>query len=289
MINVMFWNSNLCESKENKEFKSKKIEEVIIDIAVAYESDIIVLVEFPMDTIELCRKLEKHNRFFIHRPAMNNKNRVKILARKFLKSKIIRESKYYEIHDFEWERSHFLIAGVHLPSKMYGDGHGQKVVSRDLYEAIVESQNEVKHSHIIVVGDFNANPFEEVMVSSEYLHAISDAKIVQRMKSRACYGIERQMLYNPMWNMLGDYDSPTGSYYYSHGGVESLYWNIFDQVLLSPSLIQGYEKNSLKIITSINHVVLVSEDGTPNSKSFSDHLPLVFSFKENLNERLEFR
>lgn len=87
------------------------------------------------------------------------------------------------------------------------------------------------------------------------------------------------MFYNPMWNFLGDYKQPYGTYYCNTGGTQNIYWNIFDQVLFRPALKERFVKESLKILTETETRYLLDNNGHPD-RSISDHLPIIFEIME---------
>lgn len=280
MINVMFWNAGVRNAESDEE-KIYKIEKAIVEIIIKHDCDIVVLAEFNVTVERLRNELVKQNRFFKEIMSVSNTTRVKIIARDFFTTNIIRDSRYYVIHDFEWTGIHFLLAAVHLPSKLHNN-ENQRIVGRQLIEDVTQSEKAVQHEKIFIIGDFNASPYEELMSSFEYMHAIYDAEIVHKKKKRTVCGDKRSLFYNPMWNMLGDNEMPKGSYYYDSASVKNLYWHIFDQVLMSADCIEAYRKNSLEIITDIGQMKLAGDDGVPDKKNYSDHLPVFFSFQEEL-------
>jgi hypothetical protein len=91
-------------------------------------------------------------------------------------------------------------------------------------------------------------------------------------------GVEEfRLFYNPMWNHFGDVQPPSGTYYYdkSNPEVDPL-WNIFDQVLFRPGLLDRFRNKNLKILTTDGLVSFVWDDGRPNGDVYSDHLPICF-------------
>ena len=54
---------------------------------------------------------------------------------------------------------------------------------------------------------------------------------------------------------------------------------MFDQVLIRPELINGFEPAKLRIVTAIGGSPLVEQDGRPDSGNYSDHLPIVFELE----------
>ena len=83
-----------------------------------------------------------------------------------------------------------------------------------------------------------------------------------------------------MWNLLGDYTVPYGTYYYNDSGTQNTYWNMFDQVILKPVLKNRFVKESLKIIIETSTMFLLDAKGHPD-KNISDHLPIIFEIKED--------
>lgn len=52
-----------------------------------------------------------------------------------------------------------------------------------------------------------------------------------------------------MWSLHGDIgNNVTRSYYYKNAELVNYHWNVFDQVLIRPSLIDNFEKHSLKFV-----------------------------------------
>ena len=81
------------------------------------------------------------------------------------------------------------------------------------------------------------------------------------------------MFYNPMWNLMGDFDGSPGSHFYDKTDYVNYYWHIFDQVVLRKPLIDNLE--NLQFLTSVNDLNLTI--GKHKKPSVSDHLPLYFS------------
>ena len=91
------------------------------------------------------------------------------------------------------------------------------------------------------------------------------------------------MFYNPMWNFLGDFSEPYGTYYHSTADTVNPYWNVYDQVIIRPSLRKRFVDENLKIITETTTMSLLDKNKHPN-RSISDHLPITFEIKEEEHE-----
>ena len=84
-----------------------------------------------------------------------------------------------------------------------------------------------------------------------------------------------------MWNLFGDKTpGAPGTYFYPDSGNPFVFfWNMFDQVLIRPELLDEFIYNELKIMTSIEDISLLNSRGVPDKINYSDHLPIYFKLK----------
>jgi hypothetical protein len=149
-----------------------------------------------------------------------------------------------------------------------------------LFGRVVENLQEIEsrldHKRTIVLGDFNANPFDSIVGSVDGLHAIN-MKEVNGRKSRDVLQRSYEFFYNPMWACYGSEGAgPKASYYfYTYEGHE-LFWHMLDQVVLRPDVIEMFNEGRLRILTAAGGIDLLTERGLPNHKLASDHLPVMF-------------
>ena len=61
------------------------------------------------------------------------------------------------------------------------------------------------------------------------------------------------------------------------GGPESVFWNMFDQVLIRPSLLDQFA--GVRILTKVGVQSLSNKSGRPDKSLGSDHYPIIFSLK----------
>jgi hypothetical protein len=130
------------------------------------------------------------------------------------------------------------------------------------------------HSHTIVVGDLNVNPFEAPVASAGGLHGVMDSRVAER-EVREIRGRVYPMFYNPMWGFLGDRTpGPPGTYYRSSSESVNYFWNTYDQVLVRPALMTHL--SDVRILDSDGTESLLTPHGVPDDVSGSDHLPILF-------------
>jgi exonuclease III len=171
-----------------------------------------------------------------------------------------------------------LLVGLHLPSKLHWTEDDQKFHARHVAEIIQEAESQVGHSRTLAIGDFNMNPFEAGLVSSDGFHAVMTQPIAQRGSRQVQGQQSKPFFYNPMWGLMGD-SSPgsPGTYYFDKGGYVNYFWNTFDQALLRPDLLKYFSQDNLKVISQIGNKSLVTHNGL--LKSASDHLPLLIKLE----------
>jgi len=70
----------------------------------------------------------------------------------------------------------------------------------------------------------------------------------------------------------------SGTHYYSPAKPINYHWNLFDQVIMRPGLIDYFDDGYLDIVTEIKGTSLLTEAGLIDARHFSDHLPIKFCF-----------
>jgi len=137
---------------------------------------------------------------------------------------------------------------------------------------------ENKVPSLVILGDFNLNPYDEAMNQFSVFNAMMSKGCISR-GLRKVDGRQYDFFYNPMWSFLGDRNpGPPGTIYYQ--GKQGLYgWNMFDQVLLHHSLADRLI--DIKILDSAGTMTLKGPRGRPN-RTYSDHFPLYFSMEKML-------
>lgn len=121
------------------------------------------------------------------------------------------------------------------------------------------------------------NPFEEGVFAAAGLNAVMTKEVARRV-ARTIQGRRYSFFYNPMWGHFGDRtEGPPGTYYYDRAEHATLFWHMFDQVLLRPDVIDLFCDQELRILTDDGDISFLSTNGLPNATTASDHLPILFS------------
>ena len=169
-----------------------------------------------------------------------------------------------------------LLVGVHLPSELNRSDASHDFECREAADVVRECEVRIGHRRTIVVGDFNMDPFDSVMVAASGFHAIMDRRIVQS-GSRKVAGKERPFFYNPMWNLLGDASrGPPGTFHRARGEHVTYFWHMLDQILLRQELLSVFNVDDLQILVDDGQSQFLKPPGIPDASRASDHLPILF-------------
>ncbi len=280
-ITIGFWNVN-----------KKELSDSLVDFTLENGLDILCLAEVNEQTIN--HYLEKVN-------ALSDSDYVKLESSPKAKVVVLSrlsESTFTDKSDsylsdrmvsYAVDMSHdevtktskirFNLIVIHFYAKNYWSNISQSMECVCINQYIKEVEKQCGNENTIVIGDFNMNPYESGMVAANGFHAIPDLEYIkQAPNGRTVANVDYPFFYNPMWNFLGDFKNPQGTFYYRESSHVSYEWHIFDQVLIRPGL-KDYlvGEDYVKILTKIGGDSLVKAQGRPDKKSYSDHLPITLT------------
>lgn len=169
----------------------------------------------------------------------------------------------------------FNLIALHLPSKLWRSNSDQAAwMAHTLKPFIDEVEQNEGHQRTVLIGDFNANPFEEGVVAAMGVHAISCRSVASRRR-RMVDGKLADIFYNPMWSFMGDMSpGPPGTYFHKGSGHHELFWHMFDQVMFRPDLAPLVNAGHIEILTHTGKRTLMNHRFEPDCKTASDHFPI---------------
>jgi hypothetical protein len=274
MITILFWN-----------IRKKSLHGLLQLLVGAHNPDIIILAECPHPVMQFVADMNA-GQAVVYRLYVSNTQNIVVLTRlpsANFKVVPLRNDwlpalngrvAFYEVVPIIGIE--MLLVGLHLPSKMHLTSFMQLQLATRLRPILEAIEDSIGHRRTVVIGDFNMDPFETGLTSSETFQAVMDRQlIVRKGGNRQVAGAERRFFYNPMWSLLGDESAgPPGTYFYEPG-PEAYYWHTFDQVLIRPDLLAGFSAGSVNVLTAAATTSLLTKAGLPDKKNFSDHLPLL--------------
>lgn len=187
----------------------------------------------------------------------------------------------------------FNIAAVHLHSKVGNSERQQLWKNLPIVNKIKEFETKVSNNNrTILVGDFNHNPYENNLLDPYILNCKDSKKVITTLTNNPISkSKDRDFWYNPMWNLLGDYDFTNGNErvtgtYYRYTNDETPIWNLFDGFILRSSIMDRVDYNESSILTAttvtpfLKPFTIGKTDSLINEQ-LSDHLPIKFTLKIN--------
>lgn len=274
--NLMFWN-----------VLKKDLSSTVREMAVNHDADIILLGELKRDDVDkYVNELKKNN--YVLRTKKNSK--VKIFDRLTnIQGTLISpptekpQGKRITNLIYEINGEKILIVGLHLYSKAaVKQEETRKGFANEALKIIEEIETGHGIEKTILIGDFNMNPYEQGMTDFFGIHSTMCRNTALKMMKKLG-GEKKRHLFNPSWQAyasVGDSVKPAGTLYYDGDPYASRtdYWNLLDQVVISPTLVSNSKEFS--IITGINKGQYnLLKDLKPDSDKFSDHLPILYKIE----------
>jgi endonuclease/exonuclease/phosphatase family metal-dependent hydrolase len=261
----LFWN-----------IQGKALPQLIADSAQEHAVDIIVLAESTGSAEMLLTALNRDRSTFELCPGILCDS-ITIFAN-FQSSFMVTKSESARVsirHLSLPARQDILLAAAHLPSKLHFSDDSLIFECTNLARMIADEERTVGHKRTILLGDLNVNPFETGMVGTGGLHSVMSRSVALK-RTRTVQAREYDFFYNPMWSHFGDRgDSESGTYYYESAEHVVYFWNMFDQVLIRPELLDGFDSSTVRIVNSVSGTSLLRGDGRPDPTVGSDHLPIL--------------
>ncbi len=266
MINVLFWNAG-----------RKRRQSQIVQLANHYDVDIVLLAEFVDQPDDMLNAWNETKAAYEYSPG-NGNTKISVFTR--FADEYVRpvfETDRLTIRRLNLPgKDEILLAAVHFPSKLRWSDESQAFECTKLAADIRVTEKQCGHRKTVLVGDFNMNPFETGIVSALGIHAVMDRRIAKG-GSRVVQDCEYTFFYNPMWSFLGDCSpGPPGTVYHQRAEHRMYFWNMFDQVLIRPELLDRFRMDGLAIIDHNGVESLLTDAGRPNARIGSDHLPIRF-------------
>lgn len=263
-MRIMFWNTH----------RNKAINEYIVSLVMDYDIDIFILAEYDADEIELDKLLKKY--YLKHSSCLTlGCDRISIWSN-YVNIKSGRQNPHYSIQVINEK---YILCCVHLMSDAYGDMSAERHAKiREIMYDIQQTEKEIYSKSTVIIGDFNEAPYSRGCLSADGFHGLPVLN-VNDTSARVVSGMEYRKFYNPMWNFMGDFSYPPGTYYLNQAKLYSPMWYIVDQVVVSQDILPLFKRESLKIITSCRYFDLRDKNEHPN-KEISDHFPIMCEIED---------
>lgn len=253
-MNLLFWN---IMGHDLSPFIEKCIIENDIDIAIFSE---------PKGT-NFSNLALKINYSLID--GMGGCEKILLLAKKNISIELKQEQNRYALYLVNTNNINYVLAGIHLHDRRNVDTATRIAYIGRLVNDIKNMERNNKCSNTIIIGDFNANPYDDELLQMNAFNAVLFKEIIRKSETRKIDKISYRRFYNPILNFISENTQNYGSFYLTNGASTPI-WHCLDQILLSKSLIDKLDNmRYIKQIGSTSLIKTIQPD-----KTISDHLPL---------------
>lgn len=265
-MKILFWNTN----------RNTNINNYVASLVLDYDVDILVLAEYNADKEQLQMLMDEKHRKLIRANAEGSK-RIDIWTN-YVDIKEGQQHNYYSIQIIKGK---YLLCCVHLFTDLHGECEDERLEKiREIMYDVQVKEDELRTYKTIIIGDMNEMPYDKGCLSANGFHGLPALGISDKATRTVREKVYRKY-YNPMWNLMGDFSYPPGTYYLHQAKLCTPMWFMIDQVIISQAMLSEFIKESLHIITTCSEGDLMDRNGHPN-KNISDHFPIVCEFDENL-------
>jgi hypothetical protein len=161
----------------------------------------------------------------------------------------------------------------HWPSRQTLEqrSHKRNELGLRLREKVVAIIDDEAEASIVLLGDYNDEPFDSSMADS--LRATRDRNFMLQT--------DKVLMYNPFWRHMSSYSpvdsalhaSDKGTYFHKPGTITR--WHTFDHMMFSPSLLKGLgewilDEHLTRVVDMPDYAKLVE-----SRVSIFDHLPIM--------------
>lgn len=267
-MKILFWNTN----------KNPDINQYIESLVMDYDVDILVIAEYYSAEKELSELL-KMSKQKLEQCNTLGCNRIKVWSN-YVDVEASIQGSYHSIQIVD---NKFVICCVHLFTDLHGNRSDERLETiRQIMHDINEVEEKIGSQQTIIIGDFNEMPYGKGCLNANGFHGLPALSIDDK-SIRIVNGMEYRKFYNPMWNLLGDFLYPPGTYYLNQARLNNPMWFMLDQVIISKDVVPMLNREGLKIITTCSYGDLMDEKQRPN-KSISDHFPIICEILDRQKE-----
>lgn len=262
MLNILFWNLH-----------QNVLEELIAECIFENNIDIVVVAEFQSIDFSVLEK--QLGELYSHIVSIQDDKKVAVIAKKTIAVSTLQQQARYNLYHVQTALNKYVLAAIHLEDRKNYKTADRTFTIKALVNDICTTETSFECENTIVIGDFNANPYDEELLSKYSFNAVLFKKVIENNELTNPCSKKIKRFYNPIIHYISEDTEMYGSYYYDND-YNTPYWNCLDQVLVRKSLINNISHiNYLKRIDS--HDLLLNS--IPN-RSISDHLPLVVKLEE---------
>jgi exonuclease III len=260
-MTAIYWNTN-------KQNDFDRISDILSDV----QPDVMFLSEINEDVIQAKQeKINVLNYEYFENPGCN---RVKILKHQNFPLELHLQNNYFTI--VRNSETDIYVVSLHFPSQMYQHLDSLKEFIRDFRTTLDLEIGSSSEKKVLIIGDFNVNPFEKPMIDFDGFLATNSSKsrtsVTHLTKNRTTY-------YNPTWKLYSRNHFPGTKAFTRPSGAsyDIIEHHFLDQVVISQQLRSTISEENISVIEKTKNFIFFDEKR--NKVVGSDHLPLLYNIK----------
>lgn len=264
-MNFAYWNTKQIDAVD-----------MIVDIIKQNNLSLFFLSEINLEKLlEQINKIDDIGYEVFENPGCE---RVLILKKKNLCVQLNIQNHFYSA--IKLIENDIYVISLHLPSQMFQSLDSLKEFMRDLRNNIDVEIGDSLTEKILLIGDFNINPYESPMTHYDGFLATNSPMAKNRInhlqKSRTTY-------YNPTWQLYSRKNFPGTKQFRrpSATSYDILEFHFLDQVIISQKLLESISEEKIEVVEKTDNFEFFNVK--TNKIKQSDHLPLLYKLKLNIS------
>ncbi len=268
MARILFWNVN-----------NNDLTHIVCALAESTEAEVVILNEnsVPYDTTLNALRSDVASEYYA--PISISKKRFHCFCRdRLLDMQEIHTGFRTSVRNLRIGSSIVLLALVHGLDLRNYDSETRQSFAQSVSNDMRFVKQQKGTNRLLLMGDFNMNPYERGMNLAAGLNAMMTRTCVSA-GTRTHLNEDYDLYYNPMWSLFGDNtDGPPGTVY-DTSSQGTYGWSMFDQVVLNHSSVGMF--GDVEILTQAGQYCLMDRRGRPDKKNASDHFPILLTLNED--------
>jgi len=264
-VRILFWNVN-----------NKDLTREVCALADATVADIVILNENAIPSTSTLRALRTSVSADFHLPNSLSEKRFHCFCRNpKLDMEEIHLGNRISVRNLWLGKNKTLLVLLHGLDMRNHDDAARQSFAQSVATEIGFVKGDKGTGKVLVLGDFNMNPYDRGMNIPAGLNAMMTRACTVR-GCRHYTGEDYDFYYNPMWGLFGDNTQGPAGTVYDTSDQGPYGWNMVDQIVVHHSLVPLFK--DVKILTQAGETSLMTKSGRPDTNSVSDHFPILASF-----------
>ncbi len=265
LLSVIFWNVN-----------KKDLTSAVCSLANSTMADIVVLNENKVLSGDTLRELKTNvsDDFYIP-DAMSEKRFHCFCRNRELDMSEVHSGLRTSVRKCKIGPHNILLTLVHGVDIRNYDADARQSFAQTIASDMDLVKDKQSTNKLVLLGDFNMNPYESGMTLAAGLNA---------MMTRSCVApgcrkyIDKtyDFYYNPMWSLFGDNSEGPAGTVHDTSSQGPYGWSMLDQVVIHHSIVPIF--HDVQILTEAGAQSLMDKKGHPDTENASDHFPILVNF-----------